>query len=54
MTYKESYLALNSIDEILKKVEYDVLVAMFINKDRIPIIRKSAEEAILEKFGEDK
>lgn len=50
MTYKESYLACDSEEEILKKVEHDVLVALFINPDRVKIIKQHAEEALAEKF----
>ena len=53
MTYKESYLELNSEEEILKKVKHDVEIALFINPDRVKIIKQHAEEAIAEKFGKE-
>lgn len=54
MTYKEHYLTLSSPEEIMQAANTDLAWARLINPDRIPVIRKSAEEAIKEKFGEDK
>ena len=51
MTYKESYLQLNSAEEIMKMANTDMAIAAVLNSDRIKIIRESAEEAIKEKFG---
>ena len=50
MTYKESYLALNSVEEILEEATKDVKLAMAINTDRVSVIKRHSEEAIAEKF----
>ena len=52
MTYKESYLQLDSAEEIMKIANTDMAIAAVLNPDRIKIIRESADEAIKEKFGE--
>ena len=51
MTYKEHYLTLNSPKDIMEMANADMAMALVINPDRVEIIRKSAEEAIKEKFG---
>ena len=51
MTYKEYYLSLNSVEEIITMANADVALACVINPDRIEVIRQRAEEAINEKFG---
>lgn len=51
MTYKESYLQLDSAEEIMKMANTDMAIAALLNPDRIKIIRESADEAIKEKFG---
>jgi hypothetical protein len=51
MTYKEYYLSLNSPREIRAMANTDMAMAYVINPDRMVIIRQSAEEAIIEKFG---
>lgn len=51
MTYKEYYLSLNSVEDIMTMVKADMTLAYVINPDRIKIIQQSAEEAIKEKFG---
>ena len=51
MTYKEYYLSLQSAEDIMTMANADMALACVINPDRIEIIRKSAEEAIKEKFG---
>ena len=53
MTCKESYLQLNSAEEIMKMANTDMAIAALLNPDRIKIIRESADEAIKEKFGEE-
>lgn len=50
MTYKEFYLSLKSPEEIEIWVNADLAYARTINADRIPIILRSAEEALKEKF----
>lgn len=51
MTYKEYYLSLKTAEDIMTMANADMALACVINPDRIEIIRKSAEEAIKEKFG---
>ena len=51
MTYKEYYLTLKSPEDIMTMANADMALACVINPDRIEIIRRSAEEAIKEKFG---
>lgn len=51
MTYKEYYLTLNSPEDIMEMANADMALACVINPDRMEIIRRSAEEAIEEKFG---
>lgn len=53
MIYKESYLQLNSAEEIMKMANTDMAIAAVFNPDRIKIIREAADEAIKEKFGEE-
>ena len=48
---KEKTFAL--VDEILKKAKHDVEIALFINPDRVKIIKQHAEEAISEKFEKE-
>ena len=51
MTYKEYYLTLKSPEDIVTMANADMALACVINPNRMTIIRKSAEEAIKEKFG---
>lgn len=51
MTYKEYYLSLTTTKDIITMANADMALACVINPDRVDIIRKSAEEAIKEKFG---
>lgn len=53
MTYKESYLEAESPENIIKKANYDMVIASMFNPDRLKVIRQSAEDAIKEKFGTD-
>ena len=46
MTYRESYMQLNSIDEILAEAKRDIIVAAVINPDRVKVIKRAAEDAI--------
>ena len=53
MTYKESYMKCNSLEELMEEVERDIFVAQTImgnNPDRIKVIKKSAEEIANLKF----
>ena len=50
MTYKEYYLTLNSPKDIMEMANADLALACVVNPDRMNIIRRSAEEALREKF----
>lgn len=56
MTYEESYMQCESIEELEKKVITDIKIAQWFNSDRLPIIKKSAEKVANLKFkaGEQK
>lgn len=49
MTYKESYMKCDSLDELKKVVESDVIMAIVSNPDRITEIEKTMNEVIEEK-----
>lgn len=49
MTYKESYMQCDTLDELEKVVESDVIRAMLINSDRVTVIEKVMNEVIKEK-----
>lgn len=51
MTYEESYMKCSTIEELEKEVEADIKIAMFINSDRIPFIKKMAEKVANLKFN---
>ena len=51
MTYKEYYLTLKSPEDIKTMANADMALSCVINPHRMAVIRKSAEEAIKEKFG---
>ena len=51
MTYKEYYLTLKSPEDIKTMANADMAFACVVNSDKLDVIRKSAEEAIKEKFG---
>ena len=48
MTYKEYYLTLKSPEDIKRRANADMALACVIHPDRIAVIRKSAEEGIVE------
>lgn len=50
MTYKEYYLTLNTPNDIKTMANADMALACVINLDRMDVIRRSAEEALKEKF----
>ena len=50
MTYEEAYMQCESIGELEKMVNTDIEIAQFLNADRIPIIKKSAEKVANLKF----
>ena len=52
MTYKESYMKCNTLEELMEEVEHDIFVAQNVicNSDRIKVIKESAEEVMNLKF----
>lgn len=52
MTYKESYMKFNTLEELMEEVEHDIFVAQNVicNSDRIKVIKESAEEVMNLKF----
>lgn len=54
MTYKEAYMKCNSLAELEKAVNHDVFVAQMLgSKDRMKVIKETAEEVANLKFKED-
>ena len=53
MTYKESYMKCNTLDELEKEVRSDIVIALMVNPDRLDVIKKSAEEVANLKFNDD-
>ena len=54
MTYKESYMKCNTLEELTEEVKKDIHIAKILlgnNPDRIKVIKESAEEVANEKFG---
>lgn len=48
-TYRQAYQECNSKEELDKMVKHDILVAKWINEDRLPLIEKSYIEVCKEK-----
>lgn len=44
MTYKESYMKCNTLEELKKEVQSDMATAIMINTDRIKVINEAVEE----------
>jgi hypothetical protein len=42
MTYKESYLQCNNLEDLIKEVNDDLLYAMLMNTDRIEFVVKNS------------
>ncbi len=53
MTYKESYMKCNTLEELEKEVRSDIVIALMVNPDRLDVIKKSAEEVVNLKFNDD-
>lgn len=53
MTYKESYMKCNTLEELRREVESDIKIAYIINPDRLPIIKEVAEEVANLKFKDE-
>lgn len=53
MTYKESYMKCNTLEELEKEVKSDVAIAIMINPDRLEVIKRSAEEVANLKFNDN-
>ena len=50
MTYEESYMQFDNVDDLLKEIGRDIEVALLINPDRIPVIKRMAEKVLNLKF----
>lgn len=50
MTYRESYMQFENLEDLLEEVKHDMVIAQMINPDRVKIVRESAEEVINLKF----
>ena len=50
MTYEESYRQALTPEELLERVKCDIVIAMFLNRDRVSIIKQVAEKVLNEKF----
>jgi len=50
MTYKEAYMKCDTLKELTSMVEKDIKTALWLNADRIPIIKEAAEEVANLKF----
>lgn len=53
MTYKESYMKCNTLEELEKEVRSDIVIALMVNPDRLDVIKKIAEEVANLKFNDD-
>ena len=49
MTYKESYMKCNTLEELKKEVESDIAIAIIVNPDRIKVINDTVNEVCKEK-----
>ncbi len=49
MTYKESYMQCDTLEDLEKEVRNDMSIAIMINTDRIKIINEAVEEVCKEK-----
>jgi len=49
MTYLESYLKCDTVEELVAEVKRDVITAMLINPDRVHSIEGALNEAVKEK-----
>ena len=54
MTYKESYMQCETLEELKEEVKHDIYIARYIvvSPARIKVIKRAAEEVTNEKFGE--
>ena len=53
MTYEESYMRCNSLQELEKEVRSDIVTALFVNPDRLDVIKRSAEKVANLKFNDN-
>jgi hypothetical protein len=51
VTYEESYMKCKTREELEKEIESDIKIAMFINSDRIPFIKRMGEKIANLKFN---
>lgn len=50
MTYKESYMKCETLEDLIKEVKSDIATAYIINPDKIQVIKKASEEVANLKF----
>lgn len=50
MTYEESYMNCNTLEELEREVEKDIKTAMWLNPDRINVIKIACEKVANLKF----
>ena len=53
MTYRESYMMCDTLEQLEKMIASDIVIAKIINPDRLPIIRASGEEVANLKFAKE-
>lgn len=53
MTYEESYMKCNTLEELEKEVEKDIKTAMWLNPDRINVIKTACEKVANLKFKQE-
>lgn len=51
MTYEESYKKTKTLEELRQEVNSDIATALIINRDRIPMIVKTANKVANEKYN---
>ena len=50
MTYKESYMKCETLEDLIKEVKSDIATAYIINPDKIQVIKKASQEVANLKF----
>ena len=53
MTYKESYMMCDTLEQLEKMIASDIVIAKIINSDRLPIIRAAGAEVANLKFAKE-
>ena len=53
MTYKESFMKCETMEELLKEAKQEIAFAIVLNPDRVKVIKKAVEEVMAEKFSKE-